>query len=134
MLLLAALYAVAVAGLAMVARRLGDRHFRARRPRHAARRSAVTRTASRPRGVPRAVRAAAPSRSVAENTRAHTPPGAPSTAQGSLEPEPEPMVDIPVWMLEQLVASMARLEVLERRESMRLVQRERRKAAARTRL
>jgi hypothetical protein len=66
-----------------------------RRPR-----GATARTARAPRRHPAAVTTASP---------------APAPA--------EPMLDIPVWMVEQLMDHLARLDVLERRDAMRVVRR-----------
>jgi hypothetical protein len=57
----------------------------------------------------------------------------PPIPDGSPAPQIEPMIDIPVSMLKQFVESLARLELLDRRESIRLVEREQRKARPRTR-
>ena len=116
MLLFALLYCSAVVGIGVLARRVADWRSRSAGRRRPARpRSRVKRTGSR--------------RAAADRGDARAP-----AVNASAIQQTEPMVDIPVSMLEQFVQSLARLEVLERRESMRLVQREQRKAAARTRV
>ena len=116
MLLFALLYCSAVVGIGVLAGRVADWRSRSAGRRRPARpRSQVKRTGSR--------------RAAVDHGDARAP-----AVNVSLTQSTEPMIDIPVSMLEQFVESLARLEVLERRESMRLVQRELRKAATRTRL
>jgi len=58
----------------------------------------------------------------------------PEDAAAPAEPA-EPMLELPVSVVEQVYQQLARLEVLERREQMRLVRRaERKQAASRPRL
>jgi len=116
MLLFALLYCSAVVGIGVLAGRVADWRSRSAGRRRPARpRSRVKRTGSRC--------------AAADHGDARAP-----AVNASPTQQPEPMVDIPVSMPEQFIESLARLEVLERRESMRLVQRELRKAATRTRL
>jgi hypothetical protein len=130
--LLGLLYVVAVAGLALIAKQLGDRHARAGRRRR------TGRTRRRPtRSTPRkyaaetvpAVTAPCPPETIASPAAIE-----PSIAARAQPPQTEPMIDIPVWLFDQLVEAFSRLEVLERRETMRLVQRKQRKANPTTRL
>ena len=115
MLLFALLYCSAVVGIGVLAGRVADWRSRSAGRRRPARpRSQVKRTGSR--------------RAASDRGGARAPAVNASPTQPI-----EPMVDIPVSMLEQFVESLARLEVLEGRESMRLVEREQRNARPRTR-
>ena len=115
MLLFALLYCSAVVGIGVLAGRVADWRSRSAGRRRPARpRSRVKRTGSRRAAVDHG------------DARARAVNASPTRPT-------EPMVDIPVSMLEQFVESLARLEVLERRESMRLVEREQRNARPRTR-